>query len=133
MRGRYLLRSECGRRASFILGISRGWGCGLGHLVKAGEGGADLPDGRDGMDLMWVESGRSVEREREAGRSRAGRWSADLDLAWYSCLSMDPWFLQTSRREGHCTCSVGPGNLWRVCGGFVEGQGQGARTQLEPS
>lgn len=25
---------------------------GLGHLVKAGEGGADLPDGKDGMDLM---------------------------------------------------------------------------------
>lgn len=30
---------------------------GLGsHLVKAGEGGADLPDGRDGMDLMSEES-----------------------------------------------------------------------------
>lgn len=25
---------------------------GLGHLDKAGEGGADLPDGKDGMDLM---------------------------------------------------------------------------------
>ena len=25
---------------------------GQGHLVKAGEGGADLPEGRDGIDLM---------------------------------------------------------------------------------
>lgn len=47
----------------------------------AGEGGADLPDGRDGMDLMSEESrGRSVEREREEGRSIVGRWSAERDL-----------------------------------------------------
>lgn len=25
---------------------------GLGHLDRAGEGGADLPEGKDGMDLM---------------------------------------------------------------------------------
>lgn len=50
-------------------------------LVKAGEGGADLPDGRDGMDLMSEESwGRSVERERDVGRSIVGRWSAERDL-----------------------------------------------------
>lgn len=61
-----------------------GWlaSSGLGsHLVKAGEGGADLPDGRDGMDLMSEESwGRSVERERHVGRSIVGRWSAERDL-----------------------------------------------------
>lgn len=51
------------------------------HLVKAGEGGADLPDGRDGMDLMSEESwGRSVERERHVARSIVGRWSAERDL-----------------------------------------------------
>lgn len=51
------------------------------HLVKAGEGGADLPDGRDGMDLMSEESwGRSVESERDVGRSIVGRWSAERDL-----------------------------------------------------
>lgn len=51
------------------------------HLVKAGEGGADLPDGREGMDLMSEESwGRSVERERDVWRSIVGRWSAERDL-----------------------------------------------------
>jgi len=47
----------------------------------AGEGGADLPDGRDGIDLMSEESwGRSVERERDVRRSIVGRWSAERDL-----------------------------------------------------
>lgn len=55
--------------------------CLSGHLVKAGEGGAERPEGKDGMDLMRAESGRSVDREREVVvRSSAGRWSADLDL-----------------------------------------------------
>lgn len=47
----------------------------------AGEGGADLPDGRDGIDLMSDESwGRSEERERDVRRSTVGRWSAERDL-----------------------------------------------------
>lgn len=79
--------------------------CLSGHLVKAGEGGAERPEGKDGMDLMRAESGRSVDREREVVvRSSAGRWSADLDLLWYTCLSTAPWFLQhvIDRREGSC-------------------------------
>lgn len=55
----------------------------LGHLDKAGEGGAECPDGREGIDdLMWGPSGvRSVERERlYMGRSIADRWSAERDL-----------------------------------------------------
>lgn len=42
-------------------------------------------------DESW---GRSVERERDVGRSIVGRWSAERDRLWYSCLSMAPWFLQ---------------------------------------
>lgn len=61
-----------------------GFSCsGLGHLVKAGEGGAECPDGRVGMDdlMWWPSGGRSVERERVyMGRSIAGRWSAERDL-----------------------------------------------------
>ena len=79
------------------------------HLVEAGEGGADLPDGRDGMDLMCDEEswGRSVERDRDAGRSIVGRWSAERDRAGYSCLSAAPWLLGRSVRDRQVLSWVG--------------------------
>lgn len=94
--------------AASLFGSLASFGLGS-HLVKAGEGGADLPDGRDGMDLMSEESwGRSVERERHVGRSIVGRWSAERDLLWYSCLSMAPWFLQRSLRDRQALSGAGP-------------------------
>lgn len=56
--------------------------------------------------------GRSVERERDVGRSIVGRWSAERDLLWYSCLSMAPWFLQRLLRDK------------QVLSGTPAGQGQ---------
>lgn len=45
-----------------------------GHLVRAGEGGAERPD------LRWAEPARSVEWERmSTGRSAIARWSADRE------------------------------------------------------
>lgn len=52
----------------------------LFHLVSAGEGGADLPDVNDGIDLMTFVSARSEDLEREFIRSSTGRCSVDLDL-----------------------------------------------------
>lgn len=42
------------------------WPLWSGHLVKAGEGGAECPDDSTGMDdlMWWASGGRSVERER---------------------------------------------------------------------
>lgn len=58
--------------------------------------------------------GRSVERERDVGRSIVGRWSAERDLLWYSCLSMAPWFLQRLLRDRQAL-SGGPGRAGTVC------------------
>lgn len=70
--------------------------------------------------------GRSVERERDVGRSIVGRWSAERDLLWYSCLSMAPWFLQRSLRDkqvlsgtpagwGQCACRVASMESREIC------------------
>ncbi|CAL8357873.1 unnamed protein product [Arctogadus glacialis] len=98
-------------------------GGGMGaHLVEAGEGGADLPDGRDGMDLMCDEEswGRSVERDRDAGRSIVGRWSAERDRTGYSCLSAAPWLLGRSvrDRQGGQTLQLRLVSIRGRCGGL---------------
>lgn len=46
----------------------------VGHLIGAGEGGAERPD------LKWAESVLSVECERvQTGRSAIARWSAERE------------------------------------------------------
>lgn len=59
--------------------------------------------------------GRSVERERDVGRSIVGRWSAERDLLWYSCLSMAPWFLQRLLRDRQAL-SGAPGGQGQYAG-----------------